>query len=391
MVEGVKKANSKKDLAKRLNKQGEIIFVKEKSNSFNLGNFKLEIKNPFSKIKTKDIVEFCRQFSTLIYAGNNILDSLKVLRNEIKNPKLQKAIHDVSLDVQSGEDLSTALKNTKVFPKVFVNMISAGEKSGKLDEILINASEYLEKQQNFKENLKSSLTYPVFVLGFSVVIMFVLVNVIIPTFVEQLEGMGAEMPTPTLILIQVSEFFQTFWMPILLGIVLAFFGIYRYYKTSKGKERIDRLLLKTPILGKVIIKSNVVKISRTLSILDNAGVGILESLKIISNIVENKIIKQTLLDAQSKIEKRGVSLSKCLYDNKFFPRTFLLVTKVGEESGTIGRVMERMANDFEEEVDSLLQTMISLLKPTTIIIMGFVVGGLIVSIFMPMFSVMTQF
>ena len=391
MVEGVKKANSKKDLAKRLNKQGEIIFVKEKSNSFDLGNFKLEIKNPFSKIKTKDIVEFCRQFSTLIYAGNNILDSLKVLRNEIENPKLKQAIHDVSLDVQSGENLSTALRNSNVFPKVFVNMISAGEKSGKLDEILINASEYLEKQAEFRENLKSSLSYPIFMLVFAVGVMFVLVNVIIPTFVGQLESMGAEMPTVTLMLVETSDFLQTFWLPISLGFVLAFFGVYRYYKTSGGKKRIDRLLLQLPIIGDLVIKSNVVKISRTLGILDSAGVSILESLRIISNIVDNQIIKQTLLDAQSKIEKRGVSLSECLYDNEFFPRTFLLVTKVGEESGTLAKVMGRIADDFEEEVDQKTEALIGMLKPLTVVVMGGIVALLIFSIFVPMFSVMTEF
>lgn len=338
------------------------------------------------KVKQQDVVVFSRQFATMINAGLPIIQCLELLGQEEKNKTFAKIIIAVKEDIEGGSSLSDALeKYPEIFDDLFVNLVAAGEAGGILDVILQRLSAYLEKALALKRKVKGAMTYPVTVLVVAFAVVILLLYKVVPVFEEMFTGMGSALPGPTQFLVDASRFVQSNILYILGAIILFVIAFRRYYKTKQGRFQIDRLVLRLPVFGILLKKVAVAKFSRTLSTMMSSGVPILEGLEIVSKTAGNKVVELSLMKTRQSI-REGKTIAEPLSEAGIFPSMVVSMIAVGENTGALDAMLEKIADFYDAEVDVAVNAMTALLEPIMMVFLGGVVGGMIVALYLPIFS-----
>jgi type IV pilus assembly protein PilC len=346
-------------------------------------------KVPFlqQRVKEKDIVVFCRQFSTMINAGLPIVQCLDMLSLQEPNKTFAKIIQKIKEDIEGGSTLSDAMsKHPKIFDELFINLISAGEAGGILDNILQRLSTYLEKAQRLKRKVKGAMTYPASVVVISIGVVTLLLVKVIPVFEKMFEGIGRALPAPTQFVVNLSRFTQHYFLYIIGVFVLIVISFIRFYRTKQGRVMVDRMLLQAPIFGPLLKKVAVAKFSRTLSTMMSSGVPIVEGLDIVSKTAGNKIIEDALLKTKRSISE-GKTIAEPLQESGIFPPMVVQMIAVGENSGALDSMLAKIADFYDEEVDTAVSSMTALLEPIMMVFLGGLVGGMIIAMYLPIFQI----
>jgi type II secretory pathway component PulF len=340
-----------------------------------------------SRISGKELSLFTGQLSNLIESGVNILESLAIISNQSKNKYFRAVLNDVIGKIKDGSSLSESLAAyPDIFSNLFTSLIHTGEASGRINETLKRLANFLEKEEEFKNSLRSSLTYPAFVFVAGVVTVMVLFLFVIPRLVSMFEDMGEVLPLPTRLLINISSFMRNYWWIILTVFFAIVFMIRRIYKSQQGRVFLDKLRLRLGVLGEIILKTEIGSLARMLSLLLSSGVPITSSLEISMSIVENQILKSEIQRFKDEIAN-GASLSSSLGTSEYIPEFVTNVVRIGEETGALDESLMRIAIDFEKDVDRTLKTFSRLLEPVVILIMGLFVGFIVLSMLLPIFQI----
>jgi type IV pilus assembly protein PilC len=338
------------------------------------------------RVKEKSIVVFCRIFSTMINAGLPLIQCLDLLAQQEENKVFAKILRAIKEDIEGGTSLTDALKKyPKVFDDLFVNLIAAGEAGGMLDIILGRLSDYLEKAMKLKKRVKGAMTYPAAVLFISFGVVALLLIKVIPVFQKMFEGMGGQLPGPTMMLIAASEFAQSYFFVIIFILVVIYIAFNRFYKTEKGRWLLDSLSLKAPVFGPLLKKVAVAKFSRTLSTMMSSGVPILEGLSIVSRTSGNKVIEDALLKTRQSISE-GRTIAEPLAETGIFPSMVVQMIAVGEATGALDTMLTKIADFYDDEVDTAVDAMTALLEPVMMVFLGGIVGGMIIAMYLPIFK-----
>ncbi|TMQ53607.1 MAG: type II secretion system F family protein [Candidatus Eisenbacteria bacterium] len=339
-------------------------------------------------VTTRDLAIFTRQFATMINAGLPLVQCLDILTKQTEKEGFSHVIGMVMRDVEAGTTLAEALgkkEHSKVFDELFVNMVEAGEAGGILDNILQRLATYIEKAEALKRKIKGAMVYPAVVLSVAVLATSFMLIFIIPTFARMFSGFGAELPLPTKIVMGLSSFLRAYWWALVGGMIAAVVGIQRYYLTEKGRIQIDTLLLKIPVLGDVLRKGAVARFTRTLSTLISSGVPILNGLDITARTSGNRVIENAIMAARVSI-REGETISAPLRQSSVFPPMVVQMISVGEETGALDDMLTRIADFYDDEVDTAVDSLTSLIEPIMIVIMGTIVGGMVIAMYLPMFK-----
>jgi type IV pilus assembly protein PilC len=338
------------------------------------------------KVKQQDIIIFCRQFSTMIDAGLPIIQCLDILQSQQENPTFKKMLKDIKESVEGGQTLADSLKKyPDHFDSLFVNMVAAGEAGGILDVILRRLSVYMEKAARLKAQVKGAMTYPIVTLIIAVLVVAVILVFVIPVFEEMFASFGQGLPAPTQVVIAMSDFVQSKIWWIIGGIVLVIFAFRRFYKTEKGRAMVDELTLRLPVVGILIRKVAVAKFTRTMGTMLASGVGILEALDIVAKTAGNKSIETAVYKVRTGIAE-GQTIADPLAETGVFPPMVCQMIAVGESTGAIDSMMEKIADFYEEEVDQAVENLTSMIEPFMLVFLGVVIGGLVVSMYLPIFK-----
>ncbi|MFH1093819.1 MAG: type II secretion system F family protein [Candidatus Omnitrophota bacterium] len=345
-----------------------------------------DILDIFARVRSRDLVIFNNQLATMIGSGITLVTSLNILCQQVENKKLQEVLAKVRDDVESGTSFSAALeKHPKVFSVLFVNMINAGETGGALEEILRRLALFAEQSEEIRANVKTALTYPVLIVIVTIGVVLFLVMGVFPKFEALFKSMDAALPLPTQILLKMSHFLRTKWPFILGGIITFMLMFTRYIKTKVGKYNFELLLLKIPVFGTIIKKAGISRFARTLGTLINSGVPILQSLRIVETTVGNAAIAKIVSIVAENVN-RGESMANPLRDNKIFPLMVGHMVAVGEESGTLDTILNKIADFYDSEVDSTVKRLSSIVEPIMLIFIGGIVAVIALSLFLPMFN-----
>jgi len=338
------------------------------------------------KVKQKDIIIFCRQFSTMIDAGLPIIQCLDILYAQHENKTFKNMLKEIKQNVESGQTFAEALKKyPKQFDDLFINMISAGEAGGILDTILRRLSAYLEKAARLKSQIKGAMTYPAVTMAIAVIVVAIIMVFVIPVFEDMFEGMGGALPVPTQIVVNMSRFVKSNILYIIAGIFLATFVFKRFYKSAKGQVIMDDLVLKLPVFGLLIRKAAVSKFTRTMGTMLASGVAILDALEIVAKTAGNKTIENAVYETRSAIAE-GRTMSDPLSESGVFPSMVCQMIAVGESTGALDTMLNKIADFYDEEVDQAVENMTSLIEPIMLVFLGGVIGGLVVSMYLPIFK-----
>jgi type IV pilus assembly protein PilC len=340
-------------------------------------------------VTDKDLVVFTRQFATMINAGLPLIQALEILASQSENKQLRKAVGEVRTQVEGGATFADALrKHPKVFDELYVNMVHAGEVGGLLDTILGRLSKHIEKAMKLKAQIKSAMVYPAAILSVAVIVITVLMVWVIPIFAKmfaEMSGGKMGLPGPTQIVIDVSNFMQSYIIHLAIGAVLAGWGIKKYYGTPKGRLAMDRMFLKLPIVGELIRKTAVAKFTRTLGTLITSGVPILDGLSITAKTAGNKVIEEAIMSARMSISG-GKTIAEPLSKGEVFPKMVTHMISVGETTGALDAMLGKIADFYEDEVDQAVAALTSLLEPMMMVFLGTVVGFIVVAMYLPIFQ-----
>lgn len=337
------------------------------------------------KVKTADIAIFSRQFSTMISAGLPVLQALNILVDQVEDKTFKNVLSKVRDDIGAGANLSDAMsKFPNVFSPLYCNMIKAGELSGALDQILDRLSTYLEKSEALVQKVKGAMTYPVTIIIVSLLIVIILMVKVVPTFATMFESFGKGLPLPTKILVEISNFEQKWALAQIAGIVVIGFLFSVIKRTEKGGYIIDKYMINLPIIGQLVKKSAVARFSRTLGTLLKSGVQILDALETVARSAGNKVIEKALLGVRASV-REGQSLTEPLKAAGIFPNMVIQMVSVGEETGKLDDMLLRMADFYDQEVDTAVESLLSMLEPMIMAFLGIVVGGMVVGLYLPMF------
>ena len=337
--------------------------------------------------RDQDIMVFTRQLSTLIESGVNILNSLNIISNQTPNRYLKAILNDVADKIKDGKSFSESLSiHPDFFSDLYTSMIHSGEAGGNLDVTLKRLADFMEKEEEFKNSIRTALAYPIFIFAVSTLTVVVLLTFVIPRLVTMFEDMGQVLPLPTQILISISSSMRHYWWLILLVIFAFVFLWQRLRQNPQGVLWVDRFRLKLPVLGELVLKKEISRLSRTLSLLLSSGIAIISSLDISISVLENQILKLGMQKIKDRISG-GLSFSQSLIESRLFPVFVTNIITVGEESGTLERALMRIADDYEREVDRVLKTFSRLLEPTIILVMGLIVGFIVLSMLLPIFQI----
>jgi len=384
-IEGSYEANSKDEVMDFISGNGYYpLMIEEISQSKNI-----EIKFN-SKVKLKDLSIFCRQFYTMLNAGVPILTCLGILSVQIGNQKLREATKEINEEVEKGGVLSDAMKKHRdVFPDLLVSLVASGEASGNLDSIMLRMATHYEKENKITNKVKSAMIYPM-VLGMVSIgaVVFILVFVM-PTFTEIFAQSGTALPWSTRFLLGLSDVIKNYWLYIIIIIGLGGFGLKIFLKSEQGMYISSDLKLKIPVIKKLNQMIIVSRFTRTLSTLIASGLPLIEALEIVSEVSGNKVAEKALLKIRDKV-MRGESLYSSMVESEIFPAMLYSMVKIGEETGSLDDILNKTADFYDEELDSIIQTSVALLEPMLIVIMGLIIGFMVGSIMMPMFDSYNQ-
>jgi type IV pilus assembly protein PilC len=338
------------------------------------------------KVTTKDLVVFTRQFATMIDSGLPLVQCLDIQSKQAANPTFRAELLVVKDQVEAGTTFAEALnKFPNTFDELFRNMIAAGEVGGILDTILNRLAQYLEKADKLKRQIKGAMMYPIIVVGVSLVVVAILLLKVVPTFEEMFAEFGAALPAPTQIVIDLSKWLQANFLFIVIGMVGIYVGVKQFYKTKRGEVVLDGLLLQMPVMGDLLKKVAVARFCRTLGTMISSGVPILEALEICARTAGNKVIQNAVEKVRTGISE-GRSISEPLSEAKIFPEMVCQMITVGEATGALDVMLGKVADFYEDEVDQAVENLTSMMEPIIIVFLGVIIGGLVIAMYMPIFS-----
>ena len=378
---GSTRAPSEDSLRAILRRDGVILtkFVEKKEE-------KKEKYNPKAKVPTLQIVIFTRQLSTMITSGLPLVQSLDILGAQIEDVNLRGIVREIKEKIEGGSRFADALRDyPQCFDQLFVNLVVAGEEGGLLDGVLQRLSVYMEKSEKLKSKVKSAMIYPISIVVVAVGVVFVLLIFVIPVFETMFKDMGATLPMPTQIVVNLSRAVKGGIIYIIAAVVGIFFAFKKYYQSKGGRKTIDRLTLKLPIFGVLTIKASVARVTRTLATLLSSGVAILESLDIVAKVAGNKIVEEALVVAKERISE-GRSMSEPLEQAGIFPPMVVQMVQVGESTGALDNMLNKIADFYEDDVDALVTNMTALMEPMIMAFLGVILGGLVVAMYLPIFK-----
>ncbi|MER2262856.1 MAG: type II secretion system F family protein [Psychrobacillus sp.] len=383
---GIVDAPSKQDAIGKLRSQG--INAREIDESKSILHKELSLGG---KVKNEDFVIYSRQFATLIRAGVSILESTKILAEQTSSKPLKNGLLAIEEDVRSGISFSDAAsKNPKVFPALFVNMIKAGEATGNLDSSLDRLAFSYEKQFNLKKKVQSTLAYPIILLCLTLIVSVFLMLTIVPQFVSMFDEMGAELPLITKAVMGLSESLQSSWYIFLLMIILVVLIFHYFFKNNERfNYSVHLFLLRVPVFGKLLQKSAIARMTRTLSSLFSSAVPILQALTIVEKVIGNPVVGKVVKESRSSLEKGG-TLSAPLSKSWIFPPLVSQMTAIGEQTGSLDYMLEKIADFYEDDVDRTVDSLKSLIEPLMILLLAGIVGTIVMAIMIPMFSMYEQ-
>ena len=382
---GTLETASRNTLIEQLWKQDFVVLAIEEKSSTKSSLMK--IGQP--KVNTQQLVIFTRQLATLVDSGIPISPSIEILADQMDDKNFRQTLKKIRDDIEAGSSLSEALgRHPRTFSEFFVNMVRAGESSGRLDEILDRVSGYIEKSNILAGKVKASLVYPAFVTVLSFGITTFLIVAIVPKFEGIFKSLGGELPMPTRLLLNLSHFMGDYLIFEAVGLV-AFIVAFRFYISTKaGRMWLDRLTLKVPVFGKLLQKVFIARFARTFSTLVRSGVPILGSLEIVAKTSGNKVVEQAVLAARSSI-REGENIADPLARSKVFPTMVTRMIAVGEKTGELEKMLSKIADFYENEVDAAVTALTSLIEPVVIAILGFMIGGIVIALFLPIFKIST--
>jgi type IV pilus assembly protein PilC len=386
MVGGERVAASKEELGRLLQKdQIQVVSVAPAKGGFKLPFLKRE------KVKLKELAIYSRQLSVLIDAELPLIQSLGILEEQQKNTYFKGVIKTIKDDVEAGSTLNQAKrKHPKAFDDLYCNLIASGEQSGSLDVMLRRLAEFIEKNVRLQAKVKQAMIYPVAIMIFAFAVAFFMLWKVIPIFATIFRDLGAELPMLTAGVVAMSDFIQKYGFLVVIGVVGLFFLLRTYRGTTAGRWSTDRLLLKIPVLGPLLFKVAMTRVTRTLATLISGGVPMLEALKITSTTAGNIIIEKQIIDAR-KLVSEGKTLNESFRLSGTFPTMMLQMINVGEATGTLDEMLSKLAAFYDEEVDNAVSALLSVLEPVMMIFVGGIVGGLVVSMYLPIFDLMNKF
>lgn len=342
------------------------------------------------RVGFSDLVNFTRQLATMFTAGLRLSESLRILEKQTENPAMKKIIADLSRDIEGGSSFAQALEKHSCFSSVYIAVVQAGEASGKLDVILSELADNLEKERTLKAKIKGALIYPAVILCAMGVVIFILMTFVVPGLTSVYEAFEADLPMATKFLIALSKFMAKFWWLVILGLFGLVLAFRAWRKTRLGRQESDAIVLRLPIFGKLIQETVLTDFCRTLGLLASAGVPLIDGLNIVSRASSNVVYQDLIKEAAQKVEK-GFPLSGVLEESSLFPAIVVQMTKVGEETGKIDETLMRVATYFEVETDEMVKGLTTLIEPLMMVILGVGVGFMVYSIIMPIYNLVGQF
>lgn len=378
---GNMEAQNEQRVKEFLKNEGLIpISVKEQSflsKDINLGS---------KKVKARDLSVFCRQFHSILCAGVTILNALQMLSEQTENKILREAVKQVQIDVEKGESLTSAMsKHKETFPPLMIHMVEAGEASGSLEVSFDRMALQFEKQAKVSGTVKKAMVYPAVVVVIAIVVVIVMLVVVFPQFEDMFDQLDGQLPAITRMVIAASDFVKAFWWLLAIIIGGAVFGIQTFRKTPNGQLLFSKIALNAPAVSNLTVKSASATFARTLSTLLAAGISLVDAVEITAKIIKNVIIKGALDDTVDEI-KRGVPLSVPLQQCEVFPPMLYQMTRIGEETGNVEGMLDKIADYYEEEVETATAALVSLLEPVMIVVLGLLVGTILLAIYMPILS-----
>ncbi len=338
------------------------------------------------KVTNKDIVIFTRQFSTMIDAGLPLIQGLTILADQAENKTFRGMLKEIVKDVEGGSSLAEAMeKHPKVFDGLFVNLVAAGEVGGILDTILQRLATYIEKAEKLKSRIKGAMTYPIVVMAIAIIVIAVIMIFVIPVFQDMFASFGKALPVPTQIVVAMSNFTKGNIHYMIGAFVVMVFLFKRYRATTGGRKSTDTLSLKLPIFGPLLKKVAVARFSRTLGTMISSGVPIITALEIVAKTAGNVVLEEVILDVRSSIAE-GQPIAEPLAENDIFPSMVVQMISVGEATGALDTMLEKIADFYDDEVDAAVEAMTSMLEPLLMVFLGGSIGGLVVAMYLPIFS-----
>ncbi|MBB6049457.1 type II secretion system F family protein [Armatimonas rosea] len=387
-VKGKMEADSEGAVLSRLHEQRlHILSISEqKASAFSSVGSKKAMGAP----KLQSLVVFSRQFATMVDAGLAVLKCLDILEQQTKDLPLKQSLNAIKRDVQTGVSLGDAMaKHTNCFSKLYINMIRAAELGGILDTILDRLAQFLEKEQEIRQKVKSALTYPIIVLCFAMIILAAMFLFILPTFKQMFADMGAQMPAMTEALFNMSDFMVHNWYLFVFAPLFAAIAIKQYGKTPDGAYKIDQVKLKIPIMGEIVLKLSVARFCRTFGTLLSSGVPMMRAIEIVAETAGNEVLCRAINDTKIAL-REGSRLSPPLVKSGLFPPMVTHMIDIGEETGRMSEMLVKVAEFYEQEVDATVKALTSLIEPILIVFLGVIVGFIVISIMGPMFSIINQ-
>ncbi|MGD9701838.1 MAG: type II secretion system F family protein [Acidimicrobiia bacterium] len=382
--EGSLEAQSEQLVIAKLREMGYVpVSVKQRGRSM----LSADMSFGSTKVELRDVAIFSRQLATMVNAGLTIIRALSILTEQTESKALASVALQVKGDIERGLSLSQAIsKHPKVFPSVYLSMVRSGETGGMLDEVLLRLAVTLEKQLELKRKIKSAMTYPIAIGCIIVLIVGAMLMFVVPMFEGMYNDLGGTLPMPTRILIALSGVLTTYWWMVGLGGAASLFGFRRWAATPNGRYAIDRAKLKMPVFGSLVHKSAIARFTRTLSSLIRSGVPIMEALDIVGETAGNAVVARAMVAAKNQV-RVGQSLSASLGTHDVFPDMVVQMMAVGEETGALDEMLEKIAEFYDGEVSATVDALTSLIEPLLMVAMGLTVGGMVVALYLPMFRI----
>ncbi|MCX5878244.1 MAG: type II secretion system F family protein [Deltaproteobacteria bacterium] len=338
------------------------------------------------KVTKKDLMIFTRQFSTMIDAGLPLVQGLTILAEQSENPTFKTVLKEITKDVEGGSTLAEAMKkHPKIFDALFVNLVAAGEMGGMLDTILRRLAQFIEKAEKLKSQIKGAMTYPIVVMAIAFIVIAVILVFVIPVFEDMFKSFGSALPTPTQIVVNMSRFLKSNIHWVIIALIALIYGFKRYRDTAAGKKVTDSLFLKLPVFGNLLKKTAVARFTRTLGTMISSGVPILDALEIVAKTAGNVVIEEIIYEVRGSIAE-GQTIAEPLSENDIFPGMVIQMIAVGEATGALDSMLEKIADFYDEEVDAAVAALTSMLEPLLMLFLGGSIGGLVIAMYLPIFE-----
>ena len=381
---GMLEAMSEEAAVQRLKGDGSVVLDIRKATDLANASWNITIGNP---VKKKDITIFCKQFYSILTAGVTVIDGLRMVQDQTENKYLRTALMNVQVAVEKGDSLAEAMEEeNKVFPSLLIHMVAAGEATGNLEIAFSRICDQFDKDMKLTSMIKSAMIYPIVVLVVTVIVVIILMVVVIPQFQEIFEMMGETLPLPTRIVITVSHFMIEHIVLVIGGIITLVAAIILGKNTESGKQVTSRMCLKLPIINDFSVKNASAKFSMTMSTLITSGVPLVEALGIVANVVENRVIRKVLNDAREDV-MQGIPMSEPLEASEIFPQMVYHMVRIGEETGNTEAMLDKVAEYYEQEVETATKNLTTIMEPLIIIVLAITVGGVVGAIVMPMMQI----